>query len=885
MKNFTSQITKYFGGIMSKKLLVLMCMLFGFAAMQAQELKLQPYAVSPRIAENTDDAEMTFLDHPYNGLTNVGIGTKMFLYTEFADSFLTDPTWTVVTKPEGSTADFSAEYDRGDSTYIGVFAPDLEGVYEVKVSEGSAEAMLTIVAGKYVGYDDAGLNCGSCHRTTVNEYEGTGHADILYRGLEGTLSDHYGESCISCHTTGYDTLAVNDGFDDFAFIFPDTLHVGMYDSMLTEYPDAMARANVQCESCHGPGSGHMATFGDPMYMETTLAIGNCAHCHDDDHYHTRPEEFARAGHSNVTSYPGGTRTSCRGCHNGRQFLQFVEGEEITVQEAENITCAVCHDPHKISIGDEGHMQVRVVDMITLSNGEEYAGAGNGALCANCHQSRRDADTYTEQAASHYGPHYAPQTDMIIGTNAVTFGKKLPTTPHFQTTTDLCADCHMLDTDRYAQEVGAHTFQVNFPDGSDFTQACESCHGDIGDDFNDKNYYHNGNADHDGDGEVEGLQEEVHGLMDQLAAILPAAEGNELFDPHDDPDETWTKTELKAAYNYKMVYYDHSYGVHNPAFTVALLKVSIQAMENGAVEGGIVAIDDVPNDQGKQVKVIWNKFADDGVSADPVEMYKIKRNDGDDDVWTDVGMTVADASPRYAYVVPTLHDSISAEANGMTYFKVFAITAAGNVMMTEEAAGYSLDNLRPLPPQAPSVSIVANDIVLNWDGTGDSDVKEFFVYRSNTENFVASEENLLAKVEDFSFTDSEMAAGDYYYKIRGVDFAGNLGELSDEVAAQITSIHDGLQPNTYGLAQNFPNPFNPSTTIDFSIKTAGHVELIVFNTLGQTVAKVVDNQMPAGVHSITFQANNLASGVYFYRITVSNSAGVAYQDLRKMMLMK
>ena len=107
-----------------------------------------------------------------------------------------------------------------------------------------------------------------------------------------------------------------------------------------------------------------------------------------------------------------------------------------------------------------------------------------------------------------------------------------------------------------------------------------------------------------------------------------------------------------------VYYDHSYGIHNPAFTVALLKVTIQALVNNAIEGQIVAIDDVPNDQGKQVRIIWDKFVDDGIAVDPVATYLVKRNDGDE-TWTGVGQHPADGSKRYALVVPTLYDSTDA----------------------------------------------------------------------------------------------------------------------------------------------------------------------------------------------------------------------------------
>jgi hypothetical protein len=73
------------------------------------------------------------------------------------------------------------------------------------------------------------------------------------------------------------------------------------------------------------------------------------------------------------------------------------------------------------------------------------------------------------------------------------------------------------------------------------------------------------------------------------------------------------------------------------------------------------------------------------------------------------------------------------------------------------------------------------------------------------------------------------------------------------------------PRTFVLNQNFPNPFNPSTSIRYALPHRSYVTLTVFNTLGQQVAQLVDGEIDAGYHEIQFNANNLASGVYFYRM--------------------
>ncbi len=75
----------------------------------------------------------------------------------------------------------------------------------------------------------------------------------------------------------------------------------------------------------------------------------------------------------------------------------------------------------------------------------------------------------------------------------------------------------------------------------------------------------------------------------------------------------------------------------------------------------------------------------------------------------------------------------------------------------------------------------------------------------------------------------------------------------------------LLPKVFALEQNFPNPFNPSTVIAFSLPKQGLVSLRVFNILGQEVETLVDNVLPAGVHTVTWNADRKASGVYFYRL--------------------
>jgi hypothetical protein len=83
-----------------------------------------------------------------------------------------------------------------------------------------------------------------------------------------------------------------------------------------------------------------------------------------------------------------------------------------------------------------------------------------------------------------------------------------------------------------------------------------------------------------------------------------------------------------------------------------------------------------------------------------------------------------------------------------------------------------------------------------------------------------------------------------------------------------------------LAQNYPNPFNPQTTIDYVVPTTGTVTLDVFDASGAKVASLVDGVKAKGKHQVTYNAQGLASGVYFYRLK-----GNGFNEMRKMVLLK
>jgi hypothetical protein len=117
------------------------------------------------------------------------------------------------------------------------------------------------------------------------------------------------------------------------------------------------------------------------------------------------------------------------------------------------------------------------------------------------------------------------------------------------------------------------------------------------------------------------------------------------------------------------------------------------------------------------------------------------------------------------------------------------------------------------------------------------------------------------------------------QLANYDTDAYLVRLGPDPATSITNEPEETI-NDFVLHQNYPNPFNPKTVISWRLAVGNHVRLSVYNPAGQLVSTLLDEERQAGTHSITFNASNLASGIYYYHIQIGS-----YQEVKKMILMK
>ena len=173
-----------------------------------------------------------------------------------------------------------------------------------------------------------------------------------------------------------------------------------------------------------------------------------------------------------------------------------------------------------------------------------------------------------------------------------------------------------------------------------------------------------------------------------------------------------------------------------------------------------------------------------------------------------------------------------------------------------------------------------NVKLSWSTATELNNHGFEIERSlDGNNFVSvgfvQGNGTSAEVHNYSYTDHPFMDGldKIYYRLKQLDFDGSF-KYSRKVEVEITS------PLEFTLEQNYPNPFNPSTVIKYSISETGFVILNVYNLLGTKIAELVNDVQQAGKYEVSFDASNLASGIYVYSLQSGS-----FNSVKKMILMK
>ncbi|MCC6254745.1 MAG: hypothetical protein IT276_07520, partial [Ignavibacteriaceae bacterium] len=214
--------------------------------------------------------------------------------------------------------------------------------------------------------------------------------------------------------------------------------------------------------------------------------------------------------------------------------------------------------------------------------------------------------------------------------------------------------------------------------------------------------------------------------------------------------------------------------------------------------------------------------------------------------------------------------------------------------------YTYQDLAPLAPRNLSAVIDTSSILVKWNKNTEADTAYYKVYRDTVISFTIDSTKLIALPTDTFFVQlSPYYSSKYVYKITCVDNQGNESKPSEEVVVDITSVSTDDYPmiiNDYLLYQNYPNPFNPSTKIGYQLKERAYVKLMVYDIKGELVLVLVNKEQNAGYYEAEFSSSsiknpvssiqNLASGIYLYRIEVIGEGNIpVYSEMKKMILIK
>jgi len=318
-------------------------------------------------------------------------------------------------------------------------------------------------------------------------------------------------ACTGCHTTGYDKQL-----------------------------NTFVSLGISCESCHGPGSKHVATGGNTAYIKVSLDVDACESCHGGDR---QVGQLKQTGHYSVFAQMVDKpfyKDSCMECHSATVRIAGEKGQPVPAlaefrdgslkEDRVGITCVVCHDPHK----RDHEAQLR-------KDAQE--------TCTECHTGELKGDAFPAGRDVHH-----PQKEMWLGTGAI----GVPSMPAAKTAT--CVDCHMV--------AGNHLFRAGTPKLT-VTQkgkpveldSCDACHKTM-------------NAE-----KIAGLHQEFSRQIEELKGLLARVDAR-IKERQAVGLDVRAAQELrdKAFTNISFAQADASGGIHNPAYITEMLRVARQWLE-------------------------------------------------------------------------------------------------------------------------------------------------------------------------------------------------------------------------------------------------------------------------------------------------------------------
>ncbi len=176
-------------------------------------------------------------------------------------------------------------------------------------------------------------------------------------------------------------------------------------------------------------------------------------------------------------------------------------------------------------------------------------------------------------------------------------------------------------------------------------------------------------------------------------------------------------------------------------------------------------------------------------------------------------------------------------------------------------------------------------ILIWSKNNEADLQEYIIDRAEWGVWT----NDIARTTSNSYSDLEVFLNPIFedevsYRVRAVDktnhisLPSNVVIIEDAVIKKKNIVTSSV--DKYELNNAYPNPFNPSTKISYSLKEEGLVTLKVYDILGKEIATLVNENKPAGIYEAEFNASQLPSGMYIYKIQAGQ-----FLDVKKMLLMK